>query len=604
MLRRNQQLKRIGSSIASLNACLEAMRRSVLEAHLENGPVLEEASALLSQKHDHETKRELLEAFNKHFIVSEDDLNILESTAEPTDDKFFIVLRRVKRIHADCQLLLGTENQRLGLELMEQSSRNLNNAFQKLFKWIQREFKTLNLENPQISSSIRRSLRVLAERPTLFERCLDFFAEAREHVLSDAFYSALTGSSRGHEQDSMTKPIEFQAHDPLRYVGDMLAWIHSAAVSEREALEVLFISDGDEIAKGIQAGIESEPWSRVEGEVFDGQKALGELVNRNLSGIGRSLRQRVEQVVQSHEDSVLTYKIANLIKFYRLTFIKLLGPESSIVETLSNLEDSTFRHFQAIMKGHAISIHAELSHPPLDLSIPDFLDETLTQLTALMKSYDASLTPATSKATDFQPVLRNALDPFLAGCDSIAKHLEEPATSIFSLNCILATKATLLPHDFTTSKLSQINETMDVHTSQLIEYQHAFLLHTSGLHPLIAALAPLSTSPSDTLKIPSLDPFQPQALTATSQILDDFLPSALLDAMDNLKQLSSVKMAEDITGDAADRFCEDFEFVEGRLEAVDELVEAAGQEGGEEEGRVSLRTAFPRTSGEIRVLLS
>ena len=67
---------------------------------------------------------------------------------------------------------------------------------------------------------------------------------------------------------------------PLRYVGDMLAWTHSATVSENEALENLFISEGDEFKKGFEAGREAEPWSAADTEAFDGQKVLGDLVNR------------------------------------------------------------------------------------------------------------------------------------------------------------------------------------------------------------------------------------------------------------------------------------------------------------------------------------
>jgi hypothetical protein len=224
------------------------MRRHLKAARKETAPVLEEASDLLSHKTQLETKQELLHAFNSHFIMSDDDIAALTSTAEPVNDTFFAVLARAKRIQVDCEILLGTENQSLGLEILDQVSRNLNGAFQKLYRWIQREFKSLNLENPQISSAIRRALRVLAERPSLFQNCLDFFAEARENILSDAFFTALTGTLVSGEEDKSVKPIELVAHDPLRYVGDMLAWIHSATVSEREALEVLFISDGNEIA--------------------------------------------------------------------------------------------------------------------------------------------------------------------------------------------------------------------------------------------------------------------------------------------------------------------------------------------------------------------
>lgn len=582
------------------------MRQHVTAARQDNAPVLDEASALLDQKQQSEAKKQLLDSFNKHFIISEDDLLILTATSETVNDDFFTVLKRVKQIYVDCQVLLGSENQRLGLELMDQSSRNLNTGYQKLFRWVQNEFKHLNLENPQISSVIRRALRELAERPTLFQSCLDLFAEAREHVLTDGFYMALTGSSPENDHIPMTKPIEFHALDPLRYVGDMLAWTHSATVSEREALETLFVSDGDEIRKGFKAGREAEPWTAEDSEAFDGKKALGDLVNRNVTGVARALRQRVEQVFQSHEDPVLLYKIANLINFYRVTFDKLLGSDSTFLETLSILHEASLRQFRTITSDNVTSVLADLHALPEDLRIPDFLDESLAQFAALIKSYDSSLTPPSARTADFQPILSQALNPFLSICEKIAKDREEPDKSTFLTNCLLATKSMLGTADFVQDRVLELDDQIENLTFVLTEYQHAFFLHTSGLHPLLAALAPLDDSRESIAKIPALPPFQPQQLSDASQCLDDFLPSALMDAMESLKRLSSTKVAQEITAEAAERFCKDFEFVEEKLAALEQLVEA-GEMQNEGEGNdesQSLKSLYPRTSGEIRVLLS
>lgn len=592
------------------------MKAHVSAAKRESAPVLEDASLLLAQKRELETKGQLLDAFKKHFVVSEDSLMVLSTNPDDVDDRFFTVLKRVKQIYVDCQVLLGHENERLGLELMDQTSRQLNVGYQKLYRWTQKEFKNLNLENPQISSLVRRALRALSERPTLFQGCLDLFAEARERVLTDAFYSALTGSAAAVEQDPMMKPIDFHAHDALRYVGDMLAWTHSATVSEREALENLFVSEGEEFKKGFEAGREAEPWSAADTEAFDGQKALGDLVNRNVAGIARALRQRVEQVLQHHEDAVLLYKIANLIDFYRVTFAKLLGPDSPLLATLITCEESSLRYFTSIVAEHVTSINADLSGAPSTLHIPDFLDEALAQFSALLKSYDSSLRPTASKATDFEPIIHSALTPYLRACEKVAKETDAPAGDIFMLNCLAATKTTLAPYeDWLGPHLASISTQIDTATAILTEYQHAFFLHTSGLHPLLAALAPLgdddnTSAASLAAQIPTLPPFQPAALAAASQTLDEFLPSALMDAMENLAGLSSAKAAREITAEGAERFCEDFEFVEGRLATVDEFRDAEG--GSENEGgqgrelgdMVPLRSLFPRTSGEIRVLLS
>jgi hypothetical protein len=597
-----QQLRRIGTAISSLNNYCADMRSHIAAANKETGPVLEEATSLLTQRKQVENKQQILQAFNSHFLVSDEEATVLTSTAEPVNEEFFQVLTRVKKIHHDCQVLLGTEDQRLGLEVLEQSSKQLNAAFQKLYRWIQREFKTLDLENPQISASVRRSLRVLAERPALFQSCLDSFAEARESILSDSFHSALTGSASEAEHIA-TKPIEFHAHDPLRYVGDMLAWVHSTTVSEREALENLFISDGEEIKRSIQQGLESEPWLRDENaEIFDGRKALNQLVSRDLTGVARLLRQRTEQVVQSHDDATLAYKIANLIGFYKGTFAKLLGADSEVLEVFNALEASAMRQFRANMRDYVAAVQSDLAVAPPDLSPPDFLDDALQVLKVLAKSYDASAAGTDDQEEGFQAVLAEALDPFMSGCVNLQKRLEQPDSAIFAINCLFAAKDVLSAYTFATERVEDMEDTIQEQVAQLVDYQHQYLLHESGLVTLVEALEKITDADESVKTIPELEAFKRDALVASSQQLDEFLPSALLDAAENLKRLRNRNMIQDITEKAAGSFCEDFEVVESKMMAADDLLYDEDKE--DEDQEPGLRDLFPRTSGEIRVLLS
>lgn len=587
--------------------------------------MLEEATILLRQENDLDKKKLTLNAFNKYFIVSEDELAVLTSTSGSVDEDFFVILRRVKTIHGDCQVLLSAENQRLGTELMEHCSRQLNLGYQKLYRWIRTELQNLNLESPQINSLMRRALRALSERPSLFQGCLDSFAEAREKVLTDSFHAALTGSGSSTAPDQEMKPIEFQAHDPLRYIGDILAWTHSAMVSEREALENLFVVESDEFKKGLQIGMEAEPWSAADSEVFDGQKALGDLLNRDMAGVAKVVRQRVEQVLQKHEDPLLLYRISNLVNFYYVTFSKLLHSGSSLLAILKTLEDSAFQCFRDLVIENVASVNSELSSFSLDLEVPEFLDDALSQFQAILRSYDTGLTPLETRADSFQPVLEVALDPYLAICEKMSKTAVDPDNHIFLTNCILAAQATLSNYDFVRARSSTLQRTYETRTASLVDYQHAFFLHTSGVHPLIAALAPLEDAEEQRealTKAANLPALKPQTLSDASQTLDEFLPSAFMDAMDNLKNLSSHPVAQEITAEAADRFCQDFEFVEGKLVAIDEARIAVwkqrrengvdGSEDEEDDGRIDeesggpvlLKTIYPRTSGEIRVLLS
>jgi hypothetical protein len=76
--------------------------------------------------------------------------------------------------------------------------------------------------------------------PAFFRACLEDMANIRRNSVTRAFIDALTRGGPG----GTPRPIELQAHDPIRYIGDMLAWIHQAAASEREILEGLFDVEG------------------------------------------------------------------------------------------------------------------------------------------------------------------------------------------------------------------------------------------------------------------------------------------------------------------------------------------------------------------------
>jgi hypothetical protein len=59
-------------------------------------------------------------------------------------------------------------------------------------------------------------------------------ANMRHNALFRRFITALTRGGPG----GMPRPIEVHAHDPLRYVGDMLGWLHQ--VCHESLMDVCF----------------------------------------------------------------------------------------------------------------------------------------------------------------------------------------------------------------------------------------------------------------------------------------------------------------------------------------------------------------------------
>ena len=85
-------------------------------------------------------------------------------------------------------------------------------------------------------------------------------SQIRQETLLSSFITALTrGGPTG-----LPRPIELHAHDSMRYVGDMLAWVHQIIAAEREFLEGLFglKSDGRMVGsvRRFDYGGEEEEW--------------------------------------------------------------------------------------------------------------------------------------------------------------------------------------------------------------------------------------------------------------------------------------------------------------------------------------------------------
>lgn len=175
------------------------------------------------------------------------------------------------------------------------------------------------------------------------------------------------------------------------------------------------------------------------------------------------------------------------------------------------LEQFAIRQFQHNLRDHVRQVQADLPQAPSDLFSPDFLHDALKELRLLMLSYDSSLAPPSEKESEFMPILKEALDPYLKGCESLAGDLSESSRHIFMLNCLLAAKVlisilpsgilvhailtkrnsqtTLEQFTFTKEKLAQLEQEIEIRTFSLVDYLYSFFLENSGLKPLLAALS-------------------------------------------------------------------------------------------------------------------
>lgn len=107
-------------------------------------------------------------------------------------------------------------------------------------RWVQAECRNIgDSDAPEVDGTLQVAVRALRERPVLFKYCAEEVATARHNALFQRFITALSRGGPG----GMPRPIELHAHDPKRYINDMLAWVHQSLAGEREFVVALFGDD-------------------------------------------------------------------------------------------------------------------------------------------------------------------------------------------------------------------------------------------------------------------------------------------------------------------------------------------------------------------------
>ncbi|KAK9388917.1 oligomeric Golgi complex subunit 6 [Lipomyces mesembrius] len=567
------QLETIGLTIANMNSVVDDLSNSVSAVREQTKELFAEEEWLSQQKDEIQIKQSLLDAVKAHFFMADAEIEVLTSSAEPIDNRFFDVVKKSQQIYSDCEVLLANENPVIGVEIMDQISKHIDAAFDKLYYWIQREIRHLSVDDPKVRQNIRRALGLLAGRPTMLQNCLDGLSELRQKIILREFLEALTEGP---------KPIELVAYDPFRYIGDMLAWTHSETVNEKEVLELMFVAEDSNIAHGLEEGIASEPWA----EQFDLKQTIGELTDKNMQSICKPLKARIDQSLSGNVDSTLAYRIVNLFEFYRSIFSKYVSENSQLLNVLRVLESSSMNQFHQSLREKIRLIQSELPNVTLDLQPPQFLQQSLIEMKTLMTSFDTSFAVAPeNRDQEFDNIIEEALVPYLTCCISMSESssLSVAEKDIFLINCFDSAKSILHLYSFTKGKLSEFEQQIRSHSLSLIAILHDMYLTDSKLKPTLAALKEKAFD----VPLKSLEQFQESNITQLSIALDDFLPSALMDAQTSLQRLASPRLGNSIIQEAAKIFVDDFAKVE---KAIVESIEFP-------------RTVFPRTLAEVRVLL-
>ncbi|KAG0467181.1 hypothetical protein HPP92_018761 [Vanilla planifolia] len=495
-----QALDRVEEEVNALADCCDQIAKVLSSCSARTGDIVSTTERLKQELDVITQRQEIVSCFLRDYQLSNDEINALRE--EDLNENFFNALHHVQEIHANCKMLLRTHHQRAGLELMDMMSVYQDGAYERLCRWVQAECKELgDSDNPEVSDLLKKAVRCLKERPVLFKYCAEEVANMRHHALFRRFISALTRGGPG----GLPRPIEVHAHDPLRYVGDMLGWLHQAIASERELVLVLLDADATS-----DAGSTARLFTRnTEIEYTKPEPDITFVLDRIFEGACRPFKVRVEQVLQSQPNLIVSYKLSNTLEFYSYTISDLLGRETALCNTLWLLKDASNQTFLNILKSRGDKL---LRYPPLvavDLSPPPAVREGVSLLLELIDTYNGMMVPASGKKPDFDLVITAVLDPIVQMCEqaaetqkskgalsrkgrtnselgsgnrdtllvdsilakstSVAPQNAESSSKIYLINCLSAIHQPLVGHEVASTYVGNLLSMIEAHLGVLVE---------------------------------------------------------------------------------------------------------------------------------------
>ncbi|KAG0254401.1 Golgi transport complex subunit 6 [Actinomortierella ambigua] len=537
----HQQFMELENEMTLMTRSCSEMQQRLDSANGQVRSLLEQTDALREQSEIGAVRQTIMEAFLERFTLSESEITILCSTAMDVTPAFFEALQHLERIHSDCKALLITEHQQAGLEIMDSMTTYRDIAYDKLFRWMQTECRTMNRPDGmvEIRQVAKQAIQALKQRDTYFTSILEELVHMRRNAIVRAFLDALTRGGPG----GTPRPIELHAHDPLRYIGDMLAWIHQTVAGEREFLESLLDRERQNLDPemvALQQQVAS-PMHLIEQEATDAE-IIQALLDQNLEGTSRPLKTRVEQVLASQANAMVAFKISNLIQFYAATIGKAIGSEAALSKSLQDLSTVSMQVFFEATGQSSQALLRRPESPDAELGPVPALKDGVQQLKEIMKAFDGAFVQEVgpeAKAQEFAPILNAVLDPLFQMCQIGAAHLSAFHRAVYLMNCLHFAQ-TALTYPFTQAKAAELEKQIQEYVDTVVEEQHLALLSQSGIAPLVQALE-LKDESTPLSAVPRMDAV---SVTTVLSRLDRFLESVHIDLSSSLAKIVSSRLAK------------------------------------------------------------
>lgn len=551
------QLSNLATQVDQLDVKCGQMHKFLETTKRETQQVQTEAAALATKRDEVQKECKQIRSFLNRYQLNDDEVHALyaEQLADEDMDAFFSTLERVLQLRADCKELVATGEVNCGLELLDTVGKYQEAGFERLYQWTAEKCAQVDGEP---SNELHRAIAMLRDRSEFYNYCKERLTTSRRTLLMQRFLVALTvGGPNG-----IPRPIEMHAHDPVRYCGDMLAWIHQAIATESEVFRVLFDGDvefspcTDTIVDVVAA---DDMASRAE-EVIENTEdtVCMSMVGRAFDEIARPLQMRVEQTLCSTHDIVIIYKLVHLLAFYHRKLDELVS-HAKVAHGLRYCLEAANKAFRRELQQLIDTIAASAQDYAACLAATHITLYTSHRLVALLEVFQTSLLPEHERVADLTPLFEGILSALELMCQRSVTGLDPVDALVFRINNFSCLQAPLHRFSDVTEWYSKIGHNLDSWLRDLSELHATRVMDRSRVTTLLQSIqefqqndAVAGSSPANT---PGLDG------PLITRVISDFCAALTTLTLPRLDHLAQPALSDKIRTLTAERLASTYAFI-------------------------------------------
>lgn len=558
-----RRIKRLSSSIESIKEVNDSLIEKGERTSETN--FINDVDALRKEMQLLKLKKQILLTIKDKFTLNQVEEDTIQNGA--IDDQFFGVLNKIESIRESATYLLALIDPHAGNALITKLNVNLETINRKVFNHLLTFLYDYGSVSNDELPTYRKCLVYLSNDLSFFDTYIKRVTTERSKLILDEFLSQFDLNIRDK------KPIVLNAHDPIRYIGDVLASIHSLIANEADFIKILFCFQVDD----------SIQYESINKDFLKGLDR--KLLNEIVQSLANSCRIRVEQVVRFEESCVVDFEIVQLLKLYKLMFEKKnIDSDNNLVFNLEKLtavaNEKIEEYFAKFIKqNEATKLDYNAN---TDLLPPDWLSDYLNKLVEFFEIYarnnggqqydDEEAVDKQDTITD-EFIVKTIEEPFqkilieqLQTAFPLAKKKEEVKTSFLTalVNCfdLIKTRLQIFSESIfnKSGKIKQIysdiETKLETSLSTLQDLQIKLLFEKTGLglyNNLLNMIFPidqvqdeldydmyLSLNDNDLMNLNTIN-------TNVHGKLNEFLPQALTELQETLLfKLASPEIADKI----------------------------------------------------------